>query len=89
MDDSSILLQPRVVQLLYQAVVHNQLLCFADSKMEAFILAPRCQGSEPLHLVVTGDHANDGHVVGKLDGGGTMASHTVMHKQRAHERTQP
>ena len=63
-------------------VVHNQLLGFAEVKMEAVVLAPRCQGSDLLsvrrrHDVA--DQAVHGCVISKPDDGvGDVCGHAVM-----------
>ena len=52
-------------------VVHNQLLGFAEVKMEVVVLAPRCPGSDLLSvrcLFVVRDPADDDCVISKLGG---------------------
>ena len=40
----------RCISSLSFPVFHNQLLCFADVRMEVVFLTPGCQGSDPLSL---------------------------------------
>jgi hypothetical protein len=53
-------------------VVCDQLLCLAGDEGEVVVLAPHCQVYDLLPvgcLIIVGDQANPGRVVGKLDDG--------------------
>jgi hypothetical protein len=68
-------------------VVHNQLLCLADIEGEVVVLAPHCQVSDLLPIIIFSDQANHRCVVSTLDGVGVVHSHAVVGKQRVQEGT--